>query len=49
MKNWKTTALGIAIGILHLMQNGMNLKTAAGATLWALLGAASKDFNVSGQ
>lgn len=47
MKNWKTTVLGFAAGVLQLMANGFTLQSAAAATAMALLGAFAKDYDVS--
>lgn len=48
MKNWKTTLLGLAVGVSHVSINGVGWKQLLAATLFALLGIASKDFNVTG-
>jgi hypothetical protein len=53
MKNWKTTLTGIFAGagivVLQLVQTGTtDLKTLGIAFALAVLGAVSKDHNVSG-
>lgn len=53
LKNWKTTALGLATGagvaFLSAIQGGMTLKDAALAAGVAALGMAAKDSTVSGR
>lgn len=48
MKNWKTTIVGVATGIMIAITNQPDWKHLTVAVLVALLGLASKDFNVTG-
>lgn len=43
MKNWKTTLIGIAAGILTLVANGASWETAAVSVAVAALGVSAKD------
>ena len=48
MRSWKSTLLGIAGGVLNLVSQGVNWKTALQSVAIAALGAVVKDYNVSG-
>ena len=46
--SFKTTLVGLGVGILNLYANGMTLKNSALSVGFAVLGALAKDYNVSG-
>src|SRR5262245_37497121 len=48
VKNWKTTLIGIAAGVLNLVANGATWKNAALSVLLGLFGASAKDHDVTG-
>ena len=48
MRNWKTTLIGLAAGLLHLVANGASWETAAVSVGVAALGAVAKDSDVTG-
>ena len=47
-RSWKTSLIGFALGVMNLVAQGINWKTAVQSALIALLGAVAKDYNVSG-
>ena len=44
-KNWKTTLLGLAAGVLNLVASGASWKSAAVSIGVAAVGAAAKDYS----
>lgn len=48
LTSFKTTLVGVGLAFLNLYGNGMTPKNAAISIGLGLLGALSKDFNVSG-
>ncbi len=46
--NWKTTLLGAGAGALNLFANGVHWHQVVFSVSLALLGALSKDWNVTG-
>jgi hypothetical protein len=48
MKNWKTSFAGLFAGFLQLYAGGLTLKNAAVATALVTIGAAAKDYDVTG-
>lgn len=48
MKNWKTTAMGLALAFVNMWASGMTPKAAAISVGLAAFGAVSKDFDKSG-
>lgn len=43
IRNWNTTLVGFAAGVLNLVANGMSWQAALFSTALALLGAVAKD------
>ena len=48
MRSWKTTLIGLGLGVFNLVSNGVSIKTAIWSVGLTALGVFAKDHNVSG-